>query len=236
MMAGPLGQILVVEDERRLAAVVQEYLQAAGYGTRWLADGTSVLAECKAHEPDLIVLDLSLPGSDGLDVCRALRRESMVPIVMVTARVEEVDRLLGLEAGADDYICKPFSPRELVARVHAVLRRHRLPPAEPGIRGLHVDVASGRATLRGHSLNLTPVEFRLLHTLSSAPGRIFSRDQLMERLYSDNRTVTDRTVDSHVKNLRRKLAQGAADDWIRSIYGVGYRFEQPSPGRCFSSD
>jgi len=180
----------------------------------------------------LVLLDLMLPGKDGLEVCRELRSFSDMPIVMVTARVEEIDRLLGLELGADDYICKPFSPREVVARVRAILRRGRLdtspgPAASAALAEvLRIDEARYTADFRGHALQLTPVEFRLLKTLADAPGRVFSRDQLLDKLYTDHRIVTDRTVDSHIKNLRRKLdAASPEQELIRSIYGVGYKLD-----------
>ncbi|WP_440997501.1 response regulator [Arhodomonas sp. SL1] len=221
------GRILIVEDEQRLASLLADYLRNAGYEPHCLADGSEVVEWVRAHDPELILLDLMLPGQDGMSVCRELRRFSDVPIVMVTARVEEIDRLLGLELGADDYICKPFSPREVVARVKAILRRARRSEPVPGsARGLAVDEAAYRASLDGQDLGLTPVEFRLLATLASRPGRVFSRDQLLDRLYDDHRVVTDRTVDTHVKNLRRKLAAVRPDDeLIRSVYGVGYRLE-----------
>ncbi|TWI53676.1 two-component system response regulator BaeR [Pseudomonas duriflava] len=215
--------ILIVEDEPKLAALLVDYMKAAGWTARVLDNGLDVLPECKRHLPSLILLDLMLPGQDGIEVCKALRAISQVPIIMITARVEEVDRLLGLELGADDYICKPFSPREVVARAKAVLRRTitAMPP-----RGLVIDATRYQAHLNGVALDLTPVEFRLLAVLSERPGQVFSRDQLMDSLYQDHRVVTDRTVDSHVKNLRRKLEQVEPDrDFIRSVYGVGYSFE-----------
>jgi two-component system response regulator BaeR len=163
-----------------------------------------------------------LPGRDGLDICRDLRTFSDVPIVMVTARVEEIDRLIGLDLGADDYVCKPFSARELVARVKAILRR----PRSKAIPGLVLHEEEHRAELDGRAIDLTPVEFRLLAALASAPGRVFPRDKLLERLYADHRVVTDRTVDTHVKNLRRKLEEvRPGEDLVRSIYGVGYKLE-----------
>lgn len=223
------GLILVVEDEPRLAGVLRDYLHAAGFATAWVADGEEALPAFRQLRPDLLLLDLMLPHRDGVEICRDLRAESQVPVIMVTARVEEIDRLLGLQVGADDYICKPFSPREVVARVQAVLRRHRLasqpvpPPASTP--ALHLDADGCRASWHGLDLELTLVEFRLLHALASTPGRVYSRDQLMDRLYTDHRIVTDRTVDSHVRNLRRKLAVAGGEDWIQSIYGVGYRFE-----------
>jgi two-component system response regulator BaeR len=214
--------ILVVEDEPKLAALLRDYLQAAGHRVTCLDDGLAVVPAVRAAEPQLILLDIMLPGRDGLDICRELRSFSEVPIMLITARVEEVDRLLGLDLGADDYICKPFSPREVMARVRAILRRR--PPQASG--GLQLDAATYRASYAGVELDLTPVEFRLLHCLASTPGRVYSRDQLMDRLYDDHRVVTDRTVDSHVKNLRRKLEQVApGQELIHSIYGVGYKLE-----------
>lgn len=217
----PAADILVVEDEPKLAALLRDYLQAEGHRVTCLADGLAVVPAVRAKEPQLILLDIMLPGRDGLDICRELRTFSDVPIMLITARVEEVDRLLGLDLGADDYICKPFSPREVMARVRAVLRRH--PPANNGLR---LDAQAYRAFYDQQELDLTPVEFRLLHCLATTPGRVYSRDQLMDHLYDDHRVVTDRTVDSHVKNLRRKLEQAAPEqELIHSIYGVGYKLE-----------
>lgn len=217
--------LMIVEDDPTLGRLLAEYLHRAGYATEHIGDGNAVVPRVRAAEPALILLDLMLPGKNGVAICRELRAFSDVPIVMMTARVEEIDRLLGLEAGADDYICKPYSPREVVARVKAILRRaHRPPPAD----GLLLDEASHEARYRGRSLELTQAEFRLLQTLAAAPGRVFSRDQLLNRLYDDYRVVTDRTIDSHIKNLRRKLEQIAPDlDLIRSVYGVGYKLEWP---------
>lgn len=225
--------VLVVEDEPRLAALVADYLKAAGMDTTTLDRGDTVEAAVRQRMPDLVVLDLMLPGLDGLAVCRALRRFSDVPILMLTARVDEVDRLIGLEAGADDYVCKPFSPREVVARVKAILRRPRRDvgasgAAGPAAPGLHIDAEHHEARVHGERLDLTPLEFRLLAALAAAPGRVFSRDQLLDRLHDDTRALADRAIDSHVKNLRRKLQRvlpGAEP--IRSVYGVGYRFEWP---------
>lgn len=222
-------RVLVVEDEPRLAALLADYLKAAGYRVDVLSDGREVIAAVRADAPDLMLLDLMLPGRDGLDICRELRGFSALPVIMMTARVEEIDRLLGLELGADDYICKPYSPREVVARVKAILRRLQR-PQEPLAGGddavLAMDEAGFVARCHGQVLDLTPVEFRLLKAFADAPGRVFSREQLMDRLYSDHRVVTDRTVDSHIKNLRRKLEQASPDqELIRSIYGVGYKLE-----------
>ena len=224
----PSGDILIVEDEPKLAALLVDYLHAAGYATRVLADGRDVVPAVRANPPALVLLDLMLPGRDGLEICRELRGFTRLPIIMVTARVEEIDRLLGLELGADDYVCKPYSPREVVARVKAVLRRHAQPAAaEAGaVPGLLIEPDAYRASIDGTPLDLTPVEFRLLETLAAHPGRVFSRAMLLARLYDDHRIVSDRTVDSHVKNLRRKLGEAAADrELIHSVYGVGYRLE-----------
>ena len=217
--------ILIVEDEPKLAVLLADYLKASGHETAWIGNGLDVIPAIRAREPDLVLLDLMLPGRDGLDICRELRSFSELPVIMMTARVEEIDRLLGLELGADDYICKPYSPREVVARCRAVLRRNRRGPAAER-QTLRIDENGWRASYHGVALDLTPVEFRLLRTLSAAPGRVFSREQLLDGLYDDHRVVTDRTVDSHIKNLRRKLEQIAPDEpLIRSIYGVGYKFE-----------
>jgi two-component system response regulator BaeR len=242
----PPARILIVEDEPKMARLVIDYLRAAGHSAQWLADGRQVEPAVRADPPDLVLLDLMLPGLGGMDVCRALRAFSEVPIVMLTARADEADRLEGLDLGADDYICKtPFSPREIVARIRAILRRSRRPAAAAGDPGAPAPVAgaasvalpsAARPALRiddrrlqarcgAAALDLTPVEFRLLRTLAAAPGRVFTRDQLLDALHGDGRAVTDRAVDSHVKNLRRKLAQaGAGEEAIRSVYGVGYKF------------
>lgn len=222
------ARILVVEDEPKMAALVSDYLRAAGHEPQCIADGRDVVDAHRAQHFDLVLLDLMLPGRDGFEICRELRTFSDVPIVMLTARVEEAERLLGLDLGADDYIAKtPFSPREIVARVKAILRRSRR-EAGPEPASVEVDEDGYRASFNGSPLDLTPIEFRLLKTLASAPGRVFSRDALLDRLHADQRVVTDRAVDSHVKNLRRKLEQaGGKSDCIRSIYGVGYRFDGP---------
>lgn len=226
------ARILVVEDEAKLASLLVDYLAAAGYVAHGLGDGREVVPWVKAHAPDLIVLDVMLPGRDGLDICREIRAFSRVPIIMATARVEEIDRLLGLELGADDYICKPYSPREVVARVKAVLRRARPDPAEPqAADGLVLDEARFRVRSPIGEVELTAVEFHLFAVLYREPGRIFSRGQLMDRIYADQRIVSDRTIDSHVKKLRRKLAElmpGA--ELVHSVYGAGYRYEPARPG------
>jgi len=217
--------ILIVEDEAKIASLLRDYLEKiGGYQTRWVARGDEAVQAFEECSPDLILLDLMLPGMDGLDVCKAIRLKSQVPVIMVTALVEEIDRLLGLELGADDYICKPFSPREVVARVKAVLRRATALENTTSLSGLQIDEERHLATINGKALKLSPVEFALLSRLAAQPGRVFSRDQLMSSIYSDYRIVSDRTVDTHVKNLRRKLADaGPEKELIESVYGVGYR-------------
>ncbi|MDA3902262.1 MAG: response regulator [Desulfuromusa sp.] len=220
-------KILIVEDEKRLAELHRDYLQQSGYTTEWLEDGLKVIPWVKEHAPVLILLDLMLPGKDGLEICKEIRSFSNVPIIMVTARVEEIDRLLGLELGADDYICKPFSPREVVARVKTVLRRSSPQTQDESQQLLTLDEDSYQAILQGLKLDLTAVEFKLLSILAQKPGRIYSRDQLMDRLYSDQRIVCDRTIDSHIKKLRKKIAIAAPEfEVIHSIYGVGYKYER----------
>ena len=225
-----MSRILIVEDEADIASVLQDYLRHAGHETEHVADGRTALARMLEAPPDLSLLDIMLPGLDGLSVLRQARVHTHHPIIMLTARIEEVDRLLGLELGADDYVCKPFSPREVVARVRAVLRRAEGPVAAAGeAEGpVVLDEAHWRATLGGVPLNLTRREFRLLQAMSRHPGRIFSRARLLELAYDDDADVSERAVDSHIKNLRRKLsAAEPSHDWIRSVYGVGFAFETP---------
>lgn len=218
------AHILIVEDEPRMAALLADYLRASGYTSQWIANGLEAVPSVKARRPDLVLLDVMLPGQDGMSVCRELRQFSEVPVIMLTARVEEADRLMGLEIGADDYICKtPFSPREVVARVKALLRRSGYAAREAS--PLQIDAQAYKAAWQGTPLDLTPVEFRLLKALADARGRVLSRDRLLDHVHADQRAVTDRAVDSHVKNLRRKLADVGGEEWVRSVYGAGYRFE-----------
>ncbi|SCK41441.1 two-component system, OmpR family, response regulator BaeR [Variovorax sp. HW608] len=226
-----MTRILVVEDEDDIASVLVDYLRHAGYEPERVADGEAALERMVADPPALTLLDVMLPRLDGMAVLREVRRHNANPVIMLTARIEEVDRLVGLELGADDYVCKPFSPREVVARVRAVLRRSAAQdaPAAPAVRRLELDDSLWRASLDGVPLTLTRLEFRLLQALSRQPGRIFSRSQLLDLAYDDAAEVTERAVDSHVKNLRRKLAAtGSGHDWIRSVYGVGFAFEEPA--------
>jgi two-component system response regulator BaeR len=219
--------ILIVEDEEKLAKLAADYLLHAGFSSEILSDGAAVVAWVKQRSPDLILLDLMLPGLDGLTICRDIRSFSAVPIIMVTARVEEIDRLLGLEMGADDYICKPYSPREMVARVKAVLRRlqpQAVQSADPDSIRLEAD--RFRVLAADRSIELTAVEFLLLQTLYRRPGHIFSRSTLMDLMYQDQRIVSDRTIDSHIKKLRRKLHELLPEqELIHSVYGAGYRYE-----------
>jgi len=218
-------RVLIVEDEAKLAGLLRDYLAQDGFEASVLHRGDEVEPWVSTHDVDLVLLDLMLPGKNGLEVCKALRASSGVAIIMVTARVEEIDRLLGLELGADDYICKPFSPREVVARVKAVLRRAKRGerPAEAGVK---LDEAGYRATIGGRDLNLTAVEFQLLKVLADHPGRIYTREQLMDAMYRDQRVVGDRTVDSHIKKIRRKITAVLPDrEVVHSIYGLGYKYE-----------
>ncbi|CAM3418922.1 response regulator [Paracidovorax anthurii] len=228
-------RILVVEDEPDIAAIVLDYLRHSGFEAEHAAVGPTALARLTGPTPpDLTVLDIMLPGMDGLEVLRQARRHNDRPVIMLTARVEEVDRLIGLELGADDYICKPFSPREVVARVRTVLRRgaasaaERVAAAVPGTP-LVMDEALWQVMLRGTPVALTPREFRLLQAMARQSGRIFSRAQLLDMAYDDTLDVNERAIDSHIKNLRRKLraADGSDHEWIRSVYGVGFSFDPP---------
>ncbi|WP_372881255.1 response regulator [Psychromonas sp.] len=218
-------KILIVEDEPALASVLCEYFIQSGFKTQLIDNGLEVIDWVKEHQPDLLILDLMLPGRNGLDIYRELRTFSQVPVVMATARVDEIDRLLGLELGADDYICKPYSPREVVIRVKNILRRssEEHSPLQ-GYAGLNIDEQKMQVSLNQKAILLTPAEFRLLAFFNKHPEQVFSREQLMTQIYSDNRIVTDRTIDSHIKNLRKKLQDASPQsECIKSIYGVGYK-------------
>jgi len=216
--------IVVVEDEKRIAELLCDYLERNHYRHQWISNGQDALSAIRAADPALVLLDVMLPGKDGMQICRELRAFSDVPVIMVTARVEELDRLLGLELGADDYICKPFSPREVMARIKTVLRRAVMKPARESSL-VHIDAECREARVDGHLLDLTPNEFNLLQTFSQHPRRVFSRAQLQDRIYDDGRIVSDRAIDSHIKNLRKKMASAMPGrEFIESIYGVGYRY------------
>jgi two-component system response regulator BaeR len=218
-------KILIVEDEPKLAALLADYLKASRFEVFTLFEGTHVEVWVRENKPNLIILDIMLPGRDGMEICKAIRTFYRVPIIIVTARVEEIDRLLGLELGADDYICKPFSPREVVARVKAVLRRTRDGQTIQA-QGLVLDDHTYKATFNNRDLQLTAVEFKLLKLLIDHPCRIFSRQQIMEKIYHEERFVSDRTVDSHIKKLRRKIETiDPQTTLIQSVYSVGYKFD-----------
>jgi two-component system alkaline phosphatase synthesis response regulator PhoP len=225
-----MRSVLVVDDEREIAQIARDYLRHAGYAVITAGDGTKALELARARRPDLVVLDLGLPGLDGLEVTRALRRESNVPIIMLTARVEESDRLLGLELGADDYITKPFSPRELVARVRAVLRRADAPPGGGGVlrvADLTIDVPRMTVTRGGTPIELTPTEFKLLAALARQPGRVFTRVQLLDAVRGAAVESFDRAIDAHVKNIRGKLEPDSRNPrYVLTVYGVGYKFAE----------
>ena len=224
--------ILVVDDEPKITRLARDYLEHAGYAVLDKRDGPAALAAVRSVRPDLVILDLGLPGMDGLDVCRAVRKDSNVPIIMLTARGEETDRLIGLELGADDYITKPLSPKELVARVRAVLRRTEGAAAGAGseiIRAsdLTLDLPRMRATVGQRPVELTPAEFQLLAALARQPGRIFTRAQLLDVVRGDTAAAEsyDRAVDAHVKNIRRKIEPDSREPrYILTVYGVGYKF------------
>jgi two-component system, OmpR family, alkaline phosphatase synthesis response regulator PhoP len=221
-------KILVVEDEKKLVTILKAYLEQAGFAVVTASDGQQALTVFRHEKPALVLLDLNLPVLDGLDVCRALRKESAAPIIMVTARVEETDRLIGLELGADDYIGKPFSPREVVARVRAVLRRTEGEPtrAETLVAGaLTIDLTKHSARLKDRVLELTPTEFDLLAVLMQNPGRAFTRLQLLDRVQGEAFDGYERTIDAHIKNLRQKIEPDAKNPrYILTVFGVGYKF------------
>ena len=220
--------ILLIEDELKIAKLARDYLEKGGYRTVTAADGLTGLAAFRRARPDLVVLDLNLPGMDGLDVSRAMRRESAIPIIMLTARAEETDRLIGLELGADDYITKPFSPRELVLRVKAVLRRVQGDNYTPGLirlADLEIDTEGHRLLRAGEEIPLSRLEFTLLTILSRHPGQTFTRAQLLDRLHGVASVGYDRSIDAHIKNLRRKLEPNPADPrYVLTVYGIGYKF------------
>jgi two-component system alkaline phosphatase synthesis response regulator PhoP len=222
--------ILVVDDEPKIVRLARDYLEQSSFRVLPVNDGLSALIAARQEKPDLIVLDLNLPGMDGIDVCRALRRESSVPIIMLTARVEETDRLIGLEVGADDYIIKPFSPRELVARVRAVLRRTQGEVQTTGIIRmgvLEIDLNGHNVSRQNEEIKLTRIEFSLLATLAQHPGQTFSRAQLIQRLHGADDSGFDRSIDAHIKNLRRKLEDDPSDPrYIQTVYGIGYKFAE----------
>ncbi len=222
--------ILVVEDEDKITRLLCDYLIEAGFRTSSLASGNRVAAQVKKEQPDLILLDIMLPGKDGMALCREIRQFSSVPIIMITARVEEIDRLLGLELGADDYICKPFSPREVVARVKAIFRRVDVTPraSQMVVGAISLNDETHQVMIDTKVLNLTPNEFGLLKIMMRQPNRVFSRSELINRVQGYDFEGYDRTIDTHIKNLRKKIAKILPDqEVISTVYGVGYRFNEP---------
>jgi two-component system response regulator BaeR len=229
-----IKQILIVEDEPKVASILGKYLINAGYHYTWIENGLSVLPwfdETPVKDwPDLVILDLMLPGCDGMEVYKQIQELAPIPVIMATARVEESERLKGLELGADDYVCKPYSPRELIVRVSNVLARSekvwsKEQLIESAKEGLHIDINAMQARINGQSLDLTPAELRLLHFFQLHQDSVFTRQQLLDQAYEDFRVVTERSVDTHIKNLRKKLNNvGACNALIKSVYGVGYMF------------
>lgn len=223
--------LLIVEDEKKIAELLRDYLAEAGYKVTCLERGDQVVASIKKNSPALVLLDIMLPGMDGLAVCRGIRKFSNVPIIMITARVEEIDRLLGLELGADDYICKPFSPREVVARVKAVLRRVYASPKTNSLvfGSISINDATHQVMIDNRELKLTPSEFELLKGMMAHPGRVFSRNELIRRVQGYDFEGYDRTIDTHIKNLRKKIAKILPEqEIISAVYGVGYKLNMKS--------
>jgi two-component system response regulator BaeR len=223
-------QILIVEDEVKISQVLCEYLKQAGYAVICLKRGDEVIAHVRKQPPALILLDVMLPGMDGMEVCRELRKFSNAPVIMLTARVDEIDRLLGLELGADDYICKPFSPREVVARVRAVLRRIHPRPTETrlNVGEIVLDEQRHQVLISGKEVRLTPCEFQLLKVLLAHPNRVFSRSELLNLVQGYDFEGYDRTIDTHIKNLRKKVATMVPDrELVSTVYGIGYKFSYP---------
>jgi DNA-binding response OmpR family regulator len=225
-----VATILIVEDEPELVRVLRDYLEKGGYTVLTANRGDVGLSMWQRERPDLVLLDLNLPGMDGLDVAREIRRKAETPLIMVTARVEEADRLIGLELGADDYITKPYSPREVVARVRTVLRRAGAAPATPQVLragGLEIDLDAHVVRREGEPVELTPTEFNLLAALAGQPGRVFNRMQLLDISQGDAYAGYERTIDAHIKNLRAKIEPDPKNpSYIETVFGVGYRFRQ----------
>jgi DNA-binding response OmpR family regulator len=224
--------VLVVDDEPGIIEIARDYLEHAGFAVITATDGLSALTSVRVRKPDVLVLDLGLPGMDGLDVARAVRRDSTLPIIMLTARDDELDRVLGLEIGADDYVTKPFSPRELVARVRAILRRvdrQEVPSDLIEVGNMSIDISRMRVAVGDRTVELTPTEFQLLVALARQPGRIFTRSQLLDSIHGLAFESYERAIDAHVKNLRRKLEDDPGRPrYVLTVYGVGYRFaEEP---------
>jgi two-component system, OmpR family, alkaline phosphatase synthesis response regulator PhoP len=228
-MAEMAKKIFVVDDEPQIVKVLKAYLEKAGYQVLTASDGKAALAIFQREKPDFLILDLNLPGMDGLELCKAIRRDSNIPILMLTARVEEADRLIGLELGADDYVVKPFSPREVVARVKTIFRRTTAEPAKPDtiqVGQLLIDQQQHTVHLDGRPIDLTPTEFEILVTLAKQPKRVFSRLQIMEQAQGDAFEGYERTIDAHIKNIRIKLEPNPKKPiYIQTVFGMGYKLE-----------
>jgi DNA-binding response OmpR family regulator len=227
-------KILIVEDDRNIASLVEQYLAREGFTVLRAGDGAGGLTAARREKPALVILDVMLPGKDGWEVCRDLRRDSEVPILMLTARADEMDRVVGLSIGADDYVVKPFSPRELVERVKAILRRTKVRPKTPGgvqeFGPIRLDPDKHSVTMDDEPINLTPLEFKLLQTLLSYPGKVFTRGELLDRLYSDGGEVIDRVIDVHMGKLRQKLEPNPSQPrYLLTVHGVGYRLSDEDP-------
>ena len=225
--------ILVVDDEPQIVRIVRDYLQHGGYAVLVASDGPSALRTARTGRPDLVVLDLGLPGLNGLDIARALRRDGDVPIIMLTARSDESDKLVGLELGADDYMTKPFSPKELMARIRSVLRRAQGTREAPQVirpgEGVELDVPKMEATFGGKRVDLTKTEFELLSTMARQPGRVFTRAQLLEAVHGVAFDSYERAIDAHIKNIRRKIEPDPREPrYLQTVFGVGYRFAEPA--------
>jgi two-component system, OmpR family, response regulator BaeR len=220
-------RVLVVEDDRKISDLLQNYLRASGYVAETAYDGRDALRQIERRVPDAVILDWMLPGLDGISVCKSVRIFSDVPILMLTARIDEVDRLLGLDTGADDYVCKPFAPREVIARIRALLRRAE-GRVKTSTKPWEIDDASCRISWRSQWLPLTRIEFMMFRLLLSRPGRAYSRDQLLASVHDSQRDISDRAIDTHIKNLRKKVQTVEPKcDCIASVYGIGYRFDIP---------
>jgi two-component system, OmpR family, response regulator BaeR len=226
-------KILIVEDDNKLTELLQDYLKQSNFNVSILSRGDTVISDVRLNPPDAILLDLMLPGKDGMTICREIRSFSKVPILMLTAKVEEIDRLLGLEMGADDYICKPFSPREVVARIKAVLRRSNPEPAEESLVAgpITINPDNHKVTVGETELHLTPNEFALLKVMVSRPDRVFTRSDLVSKIQGYDFDGYDRTIDSHIKNLRKKVDDILpGNKIIQTVYGIGYSINVPQPG------
>ena len=226
-----MSSILIVEDERKIAELLRDFLRQSGFQTSIVNRGDEVIPWLKKHEVDMILLDLMLPGMHGIEVCRGIRKFSQVPIIIVTAQTEEIDRLLGLELGADDYVSKSFNLLEAVARVKAVLRRAAQPPVPENLLKsgiLKLNEETHQIWVNDKEVDFTPVEFGLLKVLMSRPERVFTREELLNKVQGYDFVGYDRTIDTHVKNLRRKLAKNGVEECIHSVYGVGYRYHATS--------